>query len=293
MNRISKFLNQGSSVPIHIMWLLAVSVGLFVVQFLIVVQDASAGNAEDGKVDWSMGAIQSTGTGFAPDRMKKNPGQARAAAKRAAHTVAMGRLLELVEDIQVDSTTVVKNYILESDVVKTNVRGMLNGARVVKKTSFPDGSYEITLEINLANLQKSFEPRSAPPPPVLEWEGALSIPQGSKSKEYTGLIVDAVGLGVQECLYPKIVMEDGQIVYSQGFVESNVLESRHVAGYVKGLDGAMKHDRVTANPLMIKAVALAEGSQTDLVIQEADAQLLHVDPRHLEFLKKAKVLIVY
>ncbi len=293
MNRISNVWNQGSLVPIPTRWLLAVSVALFVVLPLIVAEDASAGNAEEGQVDWAMGAIQATGTGYAPERMKKNPGQARAAAKRAAHTVALGRLLELVEDIQVDSTTVVKNYILESDVVRTNVRGIIHGARVVKETPFPDGSYETTLEINLANVQQAFKPTSVSPPRELEWEGTPQPSPASKNMEYTGLIVDAVGLSVQECLHPKIVMEDGQVVYSQGYVDSKILAHRHVAGYVKGLDKARSHDRVTANPLMIKAVALAEGSHTDLVIHQADAQLVHLDPKHLDFLKKAKVLIVY
>ncbi len=293
MNRISKFWRQGSSDPTPTKWLLAMSVGLFVVQPLIFSLDASAGNGEEGMVDWSMGAIQATGTGFAPDRMKKNPGQARAAAKRAAHSVALGRLLELVEDIHVDSTTVVKNYILESDVVRTNVRGIIHGARIVKETHLPDGSYETTLEINLANVQQAFKPTSLSPPRELEWEGTPQKSPTPKNMEYTGLIVDAVGLSVQECLDPKIVMEDGQVVYSQGYVDSQILVNRHVAGYVKGLDKARSHDRVTANPLMIKAVALAEGSQTDLVIQQADAQLVHLDPKHLDFLKKAKVLIVY
>ncbi len=293
MNRITKFWNEGSLILIPTRWLLAVSVAVFVVQPLLFSLDASAGDGKEGRVDWSMGAIQATGTGFAPDRMKKNPGQARAAAKRAAHSVAMGRLLELVEDIHVDSTTVVKNYVLESDVVKTNVRGILNGARVVKETPLPDGSYETTLEINLANVQQSLKLTSVSPPRELEWKGTPQIPQAPKDMEYTGLIVDAVGLSVQECLNPKIVMEDGQVVYSQGFVDSNILANHHVAGYVKGLDEARRHDRVTANPLMIKALALAEGSHTDLVIHQADAQLVHLDPKHLDFLKKAKVLIVY
>ncbi len=248
-------------------------------------------NDEGGTVDWATGAIQATGIGIPPDN-PKSATQARAMAKRAARVVALGRLLEVIEGIQVDSTTVVKNMILESDVVKTTVRGLVNGARVVKETAYPDGAYEITLEINMATIGQPLHSTNTPPPPV-KWktEPPATIPP--ESKDYTGLLINAEGLNVQECLHPRILMEDGQEVYSQKHVDSQTLVNRHVAGYVKGMEEAKAHDRIKAKPIMIKAIALAKGSQTDLVIQEADAQLVHMDPKHMDFLKQAKVVIAY
>lgn len=275
-------------------WLGRVMVGIGFLVFLswVFIPIVTAANGGQGRVDWSMGAVQATGIGVPPDHIK-NVAQARAMAKRAAHVVALGRLLEVIEGIQVDSTTVVKNFILESDIIKTNVRGMVSGARVVKETPYPDGSYEITLEIDMATVQQPFRPTSAQPPPEIEWKAPFPTVPASNDGNYTGLIIDAEGLNVQECLHPKIVMEDGQVVYSQQHVDTKVLSKRHVVGYVKGLDEAKAHERVTAKPIMVKAVALAQGSSTDLVIQDADAQLLHMDPKHLDFLKHAKVVIVY
>ncbi len=270
---------------------LITSVGFLIFQFGSSLPTTFA-NGESGAVDWASGLIQATGIGVPPDNAKSAT-QARAMAKRAAQVVALGRLLEIIEGIQVDSTTVVKNMILESDVVKTNVQGLVSGARVVKETAFPDGAYEVTLEINLASVQQSFRPATAPAPPAIEWKAAPPSPIPSDDGSYTGLLINAEGLNLKECLNPKIVMEDGQVVYSQEHVDVEILGDRHVAGYVKGVENAKGHERVKAKPIMVKAVGLAKGSQTDLVIQDADAQLLHMDPKHLGFLKKAKVVIAY
>lgn len=295
MNRINRFLNEDSlgTIPLWCSPItLMVSLGLLVFQLWISTPIAIAANGEGGGVDWSMGAIQATGIGVPPEHIKR-PTQARAMAKRAAHVVALGRLLELIEGIQVDSASIVKNFILESDIVKTNVRGMVSGARIVRETPYSDGSYEVTLEISMATVQQPFSPTSDSPPPEIQWNAPPPTNPAPNDGNYTGLIIDAVGLNVQECLRPKIVMEDGQVVYSQEHIDSKILAKRHVAGYVKGLEEAIAHERVTAKPIMVKAVALAKDSQTDLVIQDADAQLLHMDPKHMDFLKNAKVVIVY
>jgi len=295
MKRVDRFSNQGHWVTISTWWwpvAVILSIGLLVLLPWIPNPIATAAAGEEGRVDWAMGAIQATGFGVPPDHIK-NAAQARAMAKRAAHVVALGRLLEIIEGIQVDSTTVVKNMILESDIVKTQVRGMVNGARMVKETPYPDGSYEITLEIDMATVQKPFRPTSAVPPPEIEWKVVPPAIPAHDDENFTGLIIDAEGLNILECLHPKIVMKDGQVVYSQEHVDSKVLAKRHVAGYVKGLIEAKAHERVTAKPIMVKAVGLVEGSQTDLVIEDADAQLLHMDPKHMDFLKHAKVVIVY
>ena len=295
MKRIDRFLDQFSVITISALWLpviVIVSISFIVFQPWVSTSLVTAANGEEGRVDWAMGAIQATGIGVPPDNIK-SAAQARAMAKRAAHVVALGRLLEIIEGIQVDSATVVKNMILESDIVKTTVKGMVNGARVVKETPYPDGSYEITLEISMATVQQPFRSNTASPPPEIEWKTPPPTIPVPNDGNFTGLIINAEGLNVQECLYPKIVMEDGQVVYSQQYVDSKILAERHVAGYVKGLDEAITHERVTAKPIMVNAVALARGSQTDLVIQDADAQLLHMDPKHMDFLKHAKVVIAY
>lgn len=99
-------------------------------------------NVGPGKVNWTTNEVFAIGLGAPPSRAA-NPGQARAMAERAAHVVALRNLLETVKGIRVDSETVVENFIVSSDVIRTRVNGIVKGARVVKKRYLSDGSVEM------------------------------------------------------------------------------------------------------------------------------------------------------
>jgi hypothetical protein len=55
---------------------------------------------------------------------------------------------------------------------------------------------------------------------------------------------------------------------------------------------AQAHERVTDRPITLKARAASGASKTDLVISNADAQLLLASGQHLAFLEKARVMLV-
>jgi len=97
-----------------------------------------------GAIDWTVGEVYATGIG-APPANAVNAAQARAMADRAAMVVAYRNLLEIVKGVQVDSETVVENFMTKSDIIRTRVDGIVKGARIVKKQSMSDGSIEITL----------------------------------------------------------------------------------------------------------------------------------------------------
>jgi hypothetical protein len=52
------------------------------------------------------------------------------------------------------------------------------------------------------------------------------------------------------------------------------------------------NERVTANPLIIKAVKAEGPNHTDVVISNADATNLHSMEENLNFLKKCRVMFV-
>jgi hypothetical protein len=98
--------------------------------------------SSSGKINWTVGEITATGIG-APPVASANSAQARAMAERAAYVVALRNLLETVKGVQVDSVSVVQNYMVKSDVIRTRVEGIVHGTRVVKKQYMSDGSVEI------------------------------------------------------------------------------------------------------------------------------------------------------
>ncbi|MCK9420439.1 MAG: hypothetical protein M0R70_13800 [Nitrospirae bacterium] len=101
-----------------------------------------------GKINWTAGEVSATGIGV-PPAQPANAAQARAMAERAAFVVAIRNLLEVVKGVRVDSETVVGNFMVQSDVIRTRVEGIVKGARVVKKQYLSDGSVEMLVAMPL------------------------------------------------------------------------------------------------------------------------------------------------
>lgn len=103
-------------------------------------------NVGPGKVNWTTNEVFAVGLG-APSSDASSPAQARAMAERAAHVVALRNLLETVKGVRVDAETVVENFIVTSDVIRTRVEGIVKGARIVKKRYLSDGSVEMLVSM--------------------------------------------------------------------------------------------------------------------------------------------------
>src|SRR5574341_761850 len=99
-------------------------------------------NVGPGTVNWTTGEVYATGMG-APPAISANMAQARAMAERAAQVVALRNLLETVKGVRVDAETVVENFLVKSDVIRTHVEGIVKGARIIKKQYLSDGSVEM------------------------------------------------------------------------------------------------------------------------------------------------------
>lgn len=76
-------------------------------------------------------------------------GQTKYQAFIAAKVIAQRDMLEFIQGVRIDSTTTVKDEIVQSDVIKTSVSGVVRGARVVDSRYNQDGSAEVTLRIAL------------------------------------------------------------------------------------------------------------------------------------------------
>ncbi len=101
-----------------------------------------------GMINWTAGEIFATGIG-APPAHPTNAAQARAMTERAAYVVALRNLLEAVKGVRVDSESVVENFMVKSDVIKTRVDGIVKGARIVKTRYLSDGSVEVQVAMAL------------------------------------------------------------------------------------------------------------------------------------------------
>jgi len=261
--------------------------------FFLITWEAGAQNYievfENGKLDWTTGIAEATGIG-APPAKPVNMAQARAMAKRAAVIVARRNLLEIIKGVRIDSMTLIKDFVVKSDIIHNQVEGYLKGSQIVDIAYMSDGSVEATVAMKLrgglANLIlpksiKSIQPIEKPKAPPRE-----------PGEVYSGLVVDSTGFQVKPAMSPKIVDEDGNEVYGSSYVSRDYAISQGMAGYAKDLTAAQTNQRVTNNPLTVKGVRTADTGDSDIVISNADAAKIKGVAENLSFLQQCKVMIV-
>ena len=101
-----------------------------------------------GQVNWTAGYIEAIGVGVAPD---KGAGivEARPAAFRAARAEACRNLLETAMGVQVASTTTIKDLAGDSDIIHTQLEGLIQGSQVADQEYRSDDTAQVTLRISL------------------------------------------------------------------------------------------------------------------------------------------------
>jgi outer membrane protein FlgP len=98
--------------------------------------------------------IRVTGVGAPPPlRPGVPPGQVRLLAERAAKADAYRNLLERVKGVRIEGETTVHDFVAQNDVIRTRVDGVLRGAREISSRIMPDKSYEVVLEVRIADLR--------------------------------------------------------------------------------------------------------------------------------------------
>jgi|GEM_PF-1418407 len=114
-------------------------------------EDPSGGYVQqvaNGQIDWQKGYVTAVGIG-APPANPVNMAQARAMAERAATVVARRNLLEVVKGVQIDSATLVENYMVTNDVVVSQVNGFIQSSQILDTAYMSDGSVEVTVGLSL------------------------------------------------------------------------------------------------------------------------------------------------
>ncbi len=265
-----------------------------------------------GGIDWTRGVVRATGIGAPNPNMP--PSAQRAGAIEAAKRVALRNLLEMVKGVYVNSQTTVENAMVTSDMIRTRVEGLVRNFRVVDTRYMSTGDVELDVEVPLSSFYDVFLPpetgqavqqlvcptcgqpwpKGKPYPfPRPQNPVQPGAPAGTTANlVYSGLVVDARGLGVRPALAPKIVDEQGNEVYGTGYVSREYAIQVGVVGYEKVLDRAKTNERVAPNPLVIKGLKATGANHTDVVITNQDAQTIRVAAANLNFLDQCKVMIV-
>jgi hypothetical protein len=216
----------------------------------------------EASVDWQSELIKATGSG-APDMRSISPAQARLGAEKAAQLDAFRNLIAVAKGIHISADRTVGEA-MGKDEVKGRVEGVVKGFKVVKKRYFSDQGVEMEVEVPLSGIAQA----------VLD-TGALPADAQAGAKptdgRYTGLLVDARGLGVTPVLAPRLLDASGKVLYAAEMLGPEARKDLVPARYFKTLEQATHASTLGGTPLLIKAQK-ARGS--DLVLAEDEARAL-------------------
>ena len=248
--------------------------------------------------DISNGVVRVTGIGA--------PGQPPYLGFIAARADAQRQLVAAVNGVQVDSETTVELSMVQNDTIKTKVSGLVKGARVVQQGTNEYG-YFVVMEMSVffffsiasavipqVPQQNFLQPAEvapsvsttvivnnnvgtvpAPAPAVNPNQATVGNLYGATG-QYTGLIVDCTGLGLQTAMAPA-VYTDGKKVVNRGYV-----------GYSTSTTAGVQ--RAGSNPMIVKAQSIEHFFNP--VISKEDAAKILAENQMNGFLSAGNVVFV-
>lgn len=198
-----------------------------------------------GELNWEDGYLLVKGSA------KKSGTDAKsiAMARRAAQVDAYGLALQMVSGINFDPRETLKARMKKVPAIEYKIKGLIRGAEVFEESSLDKNTYQVTIKVPLRGIkgiQRAFTETMDLKSPT---------PKKAAGDFYTGVVVDARGLGAKPALFPEIVDEKGEPVYTMEMVEGPSLAMRGGAAYVVG-DGKKGASLEKGRYLVVQALSV-------------------------------------
>lgn len=227
---------------------------------------------EKGNVNWEKGAdsdVVAVGIGLPPENMGA---RGTVLARRAAVVDAQRNLAEIIQGVQIDSDTVMENLVISNDDVRTKVSALVKGARIIDEGTNMDGSYFVKMRIPIYGKENSIAAIAMPEirenvvaeplPKVMQSALSEAEVQKVQTSAYTGVVVDASGMGLEPTFSPAIYDINGRIVYGIKNLDYDFAISQGMVAYANNLEKATHGNRAGDNPMVVNAVGVRGGKNS-------------------------------
>ena len=232
--------------------------------------------------------------------------RAKMMARRVAIMDAQRNLLDTIKGTQVDAESVMDNFLLQSDVVKTKISGVITGARIISE-GLQDGGYHVTLSVpeygvgSVADVaidakMGDYTPEPVPTPSAAALKTYTSEPQAQVSGGYTGLVINAKGSALTRTFCPVIYDTNGRAIYGVKNVDKDYAISHGIVEYADGSVSwqsvGIGQSRAGSNPLIIHMVSLRDRAtnKCDVVISVEDADRILIENQRSGILSRYAVV---
>ncbi|GEM_PF-1476409 len=217
--------------------------------------------------------------------------QARAQARRAAILDAQRQLVEQLYGVNIVSNSRLNERGLQENV-HASAQGMVQGAQIVAERDWGD-SYEVTLR-----WTPPAQPSSAPPAPLPEPLDPpyFVTPMPADPRAYTGVVIDARGLGLQPSMSPRIRDAYGNILWGNMEIDPQTVIEYGLAGWARtesDLNHSTLRSRLGEYPLWIKAIGVQGAARNEVILSQEDAERLLFQNSRSRFLNRLAVVFLY
>ena len=249
-----------------------------------------------GSINWTKGVVEAKGLFFSNHPFVQD--SPALAPLQQAQRMAAENALHTLERIQVDATRRIADMALLNVDIGARLKKMAENAHLIHEVQLPGGTLEATVRIDLlGGLAQMILPEEIK---QLETIKPLFSVSASRAREadnlsestYSGLIVDARGIGAQPAMAPLLVDENGKQIFGSAFASREYAVQYGMCEYVRSPDSANRMVRIGLQPLMVKGLRTFNERSCDIIISNADAARLRDASAHLDFLKQCRVMIV-
>ena len=219
-------------------------------------------------------------------------------AVRKAASKARKQLLDMIMSIRIDAKQTVSAYLSDNDDLAARLRGQVHnslfeGPDMLRDVRSVTVSESLRGDLAELILPKTVQFQSGIPPRLSTAVGPAFVPEPvGRAGGYTGVIVDARGLGVTPCLLPVIYGQDGLGAYGTFLVSRQVAVEQGVVAYASTASPAALAGRVGKHPLVVKAARSYGSWQTDVVISTQEAALVRAIMQSGDARKGGVVIVI-
>lgn len=230
----------------------------------------------------------------------RTPAQRELMAKRAAVVTAQRSLMEYLEGFILVGVSLVKDGMLQDDLIVSTVAGFVKGSQVViqeynKETDTAVAVIKLGMYGPKGFASSIYEKMSSDPK-LQELVKTDQVPfkaePGKLDEAYDGLIMDATSQNFRPALINRIFAAKGEILYDPARISQKILVEQGCGDYTNSIDKAKAAlaTRGVNNPLVIKASGAT--SSADLQVTDEDAVTIYSANQKGSFMAAAKVAFV-
>ncbi len=265
-----------------------------------VVARAAVNDSAKGAVNWEKGANSDiTAVGIS----LKDP-RGMAISREAAIMAAQRNLLGIIQGMQIDSETTMRELQIESDVVKRKISGIIRGAQIVDEHPNEDGGYYVKMRVPIygvggiaSAIVPEISPENKKPFEAVE-KSSISPTEVKKIKnsDYSGVVIDASDLGLKPTFSPVIYDTNGRAIYGVENLDPDKIIERGMVDYSNSVNDKIANERAGDNPLVLKAVKVNESNtsanKVNVVVSVTDADKILLANEKSHMLDECAVVFV-